>query len=379
MKALAWTIVAVTALMAGATIVLTELAPLPDPDQPPAAFLVLLAVLGVADATVGATVATRYPANAVGWLFLLSPFGLFTARLATAWVGLEPQSATYAPLAYRLGSLLWTGTLPIAFFLFPDGRPPSRRWWRIAWLPLASAVVQAIPFETFVAVHLDALRLSTYVAGLVIAGLALIARFRSAVGIVRLQLASIAYAGAFVVAAVGFRMLSLATGNAAYANAGYYTFVLAIWLVPLAAGLAILRYRLYDITVVVRRTLVYGATTLVLGAAFLSGVLIVQSLLSGLTSGNELAVAGSTLATIALFQPLRKRIQDVVDRRFYRSRYDAARTLDSLALRLRDQVDLDALRGELLGAVRDTMRPAHASLWLRSGKRRSSARSGGAS
>ena len=129
--------------------------------------------------------------------------------------------------------------------------------------------------------------------------------------------------------------------------------------------IAILRYRLYDIDVLINRTLVYGATVATLGALYVGTIVGLQTVLRPLTQGNELAVALSTLGVVALFDPVRSRIQRGVDRRFYRSRYDATRTLDSLALRLRDQVDLDALQGELLSAVRDTMQPAHASLWLR--------------
>ncbi len=134
---------------------------------------------------------------------------------------------------------------------------------------------------------------------------------------------------------------------------------------PVAIGLAVLRYRLYDIDLLIRRTLVYGALSLALAATYVVLIGVVQAALRPITSGSELAVAGSTLATLALAQPLRRRIQDAVDRRFSRSRYDAARTLEAFTARLRDDVDLDSLRGDLLGVVRDTVRPAHASVWLR--------------
>jgi hypothetical protein len=130
-------------------------------------------------------------------------------------------------------------------------------------------------------------------------------------------------------------------------------------------GVAILRYRLYDIEVIIRRTLIYGSMLAVLAAAYLGGVVIVQSILRTFTSGSEISVAASTLLTIALFQPLRSRMQRAIDRRFYRSRYDAARTIDAFAEQLRDEVDLDAVRVHLLGTVGQTMSPTHASLWLR--------------
>jgi hypothetical protein len=136
-------------------------------------------------------------------------------------------------------------------------------------------------------------------------------------------------------------------------------------LFPFIVGVAILRYRLYDIDVLINRTLVYGATTALIAAVFFGGIVVLQAILRPLTGGSEIAVAISTLAAVAVFGPLRARIQRVVDRRFYRSRYDAARTLDAFSVRLRDQVALDTVRAELLAAVRETVQPAHASVWLR--------------
>jgi hypothetical protein len=151
----------------------------------------------------------------------------------------------------------------------------------------------------------------------------------------------------------------------AAANASNAIATSAFACVPVAIGIAILRYRLYDIDVLIRRTLVYGATTGAIALAFFGGIVVLQAVLRPVTSGSELAVAISTLASFALFQPVRGRIQRAVDRRFYRAKYDAEHTVDAFAARLRDDVDLDSVRVELLDAVTDTLQPAHASVWIR--------------
>jgi hypothetical protein len=141
--------------------------------------------------------------------------------------------------------------------------------------------------------------------------------------------------------------------------------IAAFMTMPVAIGIAILRYRLYDIDVLINRALVYGTTSAGIAIAFFAGIVVLQALLRPVTSGSEVAVAISTLASVVLFQPLRSRVQSAVDRRFYRSRYDAARTLDAFSVRLRDEVDLDAVRADLVRAVHETVQPAHASVWLR--------------
>jgi hypothetical protein len=135
--------------------------------------------------------------------------------------------------------------------------------------------------------------------------------------------------------------------------------------VPIAVGIAVLRYRLYDINVLINRALVYGTLSALLIAVYVAIVLLLQTVLRPFTSGSELSVAVSTLATLALVQPLRRRIQEAVDRRFYRARYDAERTLDAFSVRLRDEVDLDNVRADLLDAVQRTMQPIQSSVWLR--------------
>ncbi|HEV2010824.1 MAG TPA: hypothetical protein VGS17_07350, partial [Candidatus Limnocylindria bacterium] len=191
--------------------------------------------------------------------------------------------------------------------------------------------------------------------------------FRRAAGIERQQLKWVAYGGAIataglVVGSFGYVVPEIgALGNAVSS--------VAVLLIPITAALAILRYRLYDVDVVIERTLVYGALSAALAATYWLLVLLLQSALRPITAGSELAVAGSTLATLALVQPLRTRIQRSVDRRFYRGRYDAVRALDRFTTELAGEVELGAVRASLLAAVGETVQPAFASVWLREQRR----------
>jgi hypothetical protein len=190
----------------------------------------------------------------------------------------------------------------------------------------------------------------------------LVVRYRRAHGVERQQLRWVAGAGCLLVlAAIGGSAASDWLGQ----GAGWIGILLGLLGVAVALAIALLRYRLYDLDVVLNRTLVYAALTATLAATYLATVLVLQLLLSGTTGNSGLAVAASTLAVAGLFRPARARIQQVVDRRFYRRKYDAERTVEAFSTRLRDQVDLDALDHELSAVVRDTLQPRHVSLWLR--------------
>ena len=261
----------------------------------------------------------------------------------------------------------------VVFLLFPTGRLLSARWRWVLWV-VAAACVFAIPGQSLnpenpdnpLTVDSPVLE-AAFIAGMLLLLVAivgsiasLVVRYRRAVGIERLQLRQLVFAAvAFVpimVVAVPFYYDSVLVQAAVG---------LGLLALPVAAGLAILRYRLYDIDVVINRALVYGSLTATLAGVYVGSVLLLQLVLSGLTEGSGLAVAASTLAVAALFRPARGRIQKVVDSRFFRSRYDATRTIEAFGARLRDEVDLSALSNDLKAVVVETMRPDHVSLWLR--------------
>jgi hypothetical protein len=263
--------------------------------------------------------------------------------------------------------------------LFPTGRPLSRRWRALAW---ATVPVGAVLFfgTAFVPGPLDeypavvnpygiespAVKVIGDAAFLALIPIALAAiasvviRFRRAQGVERQQLKWVAAAAALL--PVVFTGAGLASDAG---ELGYAMLLGGLLIVAVAVGIAMLRYRLYDLDLVINRTLVYGALTATLAGAYAGGVLLLQFVLQPVTQDSKLAVAGSTLAVAALFRPARARIQTWVDRRFYRSRYDATRTLTAFSTGLRDEVDLEALAGRLRSVVGATMHPAHVSLWLR--------------
>ena len=381
MKRLAWGLCAVCCLLTAAGLVfaaVNESAPVNTLGSPE--FDALFSVVYLAFPVVGALIASQEPRNAIGWLFLVAGLG---RAVDFAFVGYATN--TRSPLAALIADLVWVPTLlggtALLFLLFPAGRLPSRRWRPLVWLigAVTLAYVLATALNPGPLYYLpgvdnplgvegaDAV-LSAIVDGagtvaivtILAAVASLVARFRRSRGQERQQLKWLVYAAAllFVSAPVQPLLGGLEVAGVAISD---LVFGALIALIPIAVGIAILRYRLYDIDLVIRRTLVYAALTATLGAAYLGSVLLI-----GLAVGESgFAVAVSTLAVAALFRPALARIQAVVDRRFYRRRYDAGRTLEAFGGRLRDELDLEALTADLRGVVRETVQPAHVSLWLR--------------
>jgi hypothetical protein len=347
----------------------------------------------IAFAAVGSLIASRLPGNPIGWLFCAVGVTLAGAVFATAYAHhalvADPGSLPGGSYAAFVGSNIWgvpffAGVLIL--LLFPTGTPPSRRWRPLVWLQAVGLVAYCTGLfspelltEPFANVenplHVEALPdalESTSVAGwfvlvvsLVLAAAGLVVRFRRAGAVERQQIKWMASAG--ICFAVTFVLEAFVQdfGSAVLEEVVGLLSLAALAAIPLAAGFAILRHRLYEIDVIVRRTLVYGVVTAGLAGLYFAIVLLLQEVFSSFAGGSDLAIAGSTLAVAALFRPVRTRVQALVDRRFYRRRYDAERTLEAFTARLRDEIELGALQRELGRIVEDTMHPAHVSLWLR--------------
>jgi hypothetical protein len=357
----------------------------PEPGYLP--YAVLTAIVFSTFVVVGAVVAARRPRNAVGWLIAVGALLWTLAVLSNGIFWLMAFGRPHAPAASDF--VAWFGTwafvpafvlvLSLVPLLFPTGAPPGPRWRVVGWtaavaggMATLSTALAPGPLETADYPWLDnplgieGLGLGTLAdvsfavsAATALAALtSLVVRYRRARGIERLQLRWAATAACLLVLfAVGGSLATPWLGE----GAGWVSMLVGLLAVAAGLAVALLRYRLYDIDVVINRTLVYGALTATLGGTYLALVL-----LAGLAVGeSDVAIAGATLAVAALFGPARARIQAAVNRRFYRRRYDAARTLEAFSARRRDQIDLEALADDLRGVVRETVQPAHLSLWLR--------------
>ena len=344
-------------------------------------------------ATIGALIAARQPRNPIGWLFLASglvgSFGLFAEGYWRYALFVQPGALPAGEV------MLWVNARPysisngvlfmLLILLFPTGRPLSRRWWIVGWLiilgglinqaalaflpgPLDASVAitnpvgisDAAPFLQFSA------NLGYYMQLLGALGtvFSVIVRLRRAHGIERQQVKLLAYALAIDAATSGIFIYVLTLSEEpwpiliiAQALAGAF--------VAVAARIAILRYRLWDIDLIIRRTLVYSLLTLTLGLIYVGCIVLSRTLIAPYLGGSDLAIVASTLAIAVLFNPLRRRIQNLIDRRFYRRKYDAAKVLAAFAVTARDETDLERLSAAMLQVVDETMQPEFVGLWLR--------------
>ena len=349
-----------------------------------------LGALGFAGfASVGALIALRQPRNAVGWLLLVVAIAFAAVNAGEGWVEVGNPGGVAVAGPASWGTNVWFALgIVVLPLLFPDGRLVSPRWRVVLWLAVldvvlsvSSAMIKPGPLELQQSSGIEnplgvegglyktlaAVEVPIGAVVLILAGASVVVRFRRSRGLERQQLKWFALVGVSTAACLAVAILF----GTILADHRYNAIAVTGWLtglallgigLPLATGFAIFRHRLYDVDVVIRRTLVYGALTATLGGLYLGLVLLI-----GLAVGrSNLAIAISTLAVAALVRPARARIQAAVDQRFYRRRYDAVRTLEAFGARLRDELDLETLSADLRGVVRDTVQPAHVSVWLRS-------------
>ncbi len=348
---------------------------------------------------VGGLVVTRLPANPIGWLFSCAGFLLGMTSISYGYAALvltrDMEAGATGVAAAWVSTWSWSplllGVPALLFLWFPDGRPLSPRWRPVAGLAVLAVVCVLAgsalreggmndsptpdvvnPMGVLSRTSAEWITTTGFVLGALATGLAawsVALRFRRAGTVERQQLKWFMWAASALPLYLTAALVNVALTDGSGGLGAELALAASMTVVPLAAGTAILRYRLYDIDLVINRTLVYVTLTVTLAASYLGSVLVLRFTLDPLTSGSDLAVAASTLAVAALFRPLRTRIQSLVDRRFYRARYDAVRTLDEFATHLRDELDLESLQRDLRAVVRDTVHPTRVSLWLRESAR----------
>ncbi|HET6662037.1 MAG TPA: hypothetical protein VFH16_19175 [Rubrobacter sp.] len=340
----------------------------------------------------GGLIASRRPDNLIGWIVcaaaVANAMDYFADGYATYALLAEPNSLPGGLVTAWVSNwvpMLALGLLPFFLLLFPTGRLPSRRWRPVAVfavlvyvvLPVGYAVLPG-PLITFPSVEnplghegaageivpgvgqVSAWML--FVLSSLVSLVSLVLRFRRSRREERQQIKWVAYAAALIAA---YLLVDSIFGEALDPISPILSAIFfgSLWV---AIGVAILKYRLYNIDLLINRTLVYGALTAILAAVYFGGIVVLQRLFVVLAGGKStLAVVASTLVIAALFNPLRRRIQSFIDRRFYRRKYDVTKTLETFSAKLREETDLDALSDDLVGVVRETMQPAHVSLWLR--------------
>jgi hypothetical protein len=351
---------------------------------------------------VGALIASKRPKNAVGWLclavgLLWSLSGVFDYY---GYYGAATPGSVPFPVAMAgISDWIWVPAVGLlgtyVLLLFPDGRLPSRRWRPLAWL--SGAVILLLSFGVMLAPgpldNLAGVRNPFGIEGadwlaagaytvlpllpscMLASALSLVLRYRRSGGEERQQIKWIAFGASVVTVVYAIAMIVsfvfpeeswTTAGSVWWLNLLTYAVLSSFTLIPIAVGIAVLKYRLYDIDIIINRALVYGSLTATLIALYFVGIVVLQRVFVALTGQQStLAVVASTLLIAALFTPLRRRIQSFIDRRFYRKKYDAQKTLEAFSTKLRDETDLEALSNDLVGVVRETMQPAHVALWLR--------------
>ena len=389
---LAWSLCTLSLALTSASLLLLVLNR-SHPNTPVYDFWLENTVLPISFSIIGALIASRLPANALGWLFCaaacIAAVTHFSAEYAIYALLAQPDPLPAGVALAWLTSWVWIlfiGCIALSFLLFPDGRLPGRRWTWLAWLSVLLTSVGVIweAFSPGAMVSLGSIRNPLGIEGLpsaykpvqtimfallfVVTISTFVLRLRRAKGIERQQIKWPAYTA---VMAAGGSVLTYTVAEAIGARwlerTGFVILIAALVSFPISMGIAIVRYRLYEIDLLINRTLVYGSLTATLVTLYFGGIVVLQRVFVLLTGQQStLAVVASTLLIAALFTPLRRRIQRFIDRRFYRRKYDARKTLEAFSASLRDETDLDALSNDLVGVVRETMQPAHVSLWLRS-------------
>ena len=339
-----------------------------------------LTSLAMGYSVIGAIIASRLPNHPIGWLCcaigLIAAVDHFAGEYSLYALVAQPHLLPGGRAMLWLQGWFWMlfiGLIVFLLLLFPTGRLPSSRWRPFAWVSVAlisGAVIWSSAISPDVGFNAppSPVQLSVLLLGGVAAASMIVGR-RNARGVERQQIKWLLYVGPiFFVASglhIGFYYFWL-TERSWGLWASYLLVVVGGLSGPFAIGIAILRYRLYEIDILINRTLVYGSLTVTLVALYFGGIVVLQRVFVALTGQQStLAVVASTLLIAALFTPLRRRIQSFIDLRFYRSKYDARKTLEAFSTHLRNETDLEALSGDLVGVVRETMQPAHVSLWLR--------------
>jgi hypothetical protein len=349
-------------------------------NTPAYAFWPDLTSIAVGYSVIGAIIASRLPKHPIGWICcaigLIAAVDHFAGEYAVYALLALPHPLPGGEWMLWLQGWFWMlfiGLIVFLLLLFPTGRLPGTRWRPFAWV--SGAVISAgVVWSSVIspAVDLNAppspVQLSVLLLGGVAAASLVVGR-RGVSGVERQQIKWLLYVGPIMFVAsglhIGFYYFWLPEGSWGLWASDLLVIVGGLS-VPIAIGVAILRYRLYEIDLIINRTLVYGSLTVLLVALYFGGIVVLQRVFVTLTGQQStLAVVASTLLIAAMFTPLRRRIQSFIDRRFYRRKYDARKTLETFSAQLRNETDLDALSDDLVGVVRETMQPAHVSLWLR--------------